>query len=72
MRTAVTAKFSQNRDLAECLKKSEKNIIVEANPSDSFWGAGLALEDKNIWKMDLWKGGNKLGMILSELRDHLD
>ena len=72
MRKAVNAKFTQNHDLAQCLKESGKNIIVEANPSDSFWGAGLSLEDKNIWNMHMWKGGNKLGMILSDLRDKLN
>ena len=72
MFSAVRAKFSQNDDLAHCLKKTDQNIIAEANPFNSYWGVALALEDKNIWKMAMWKGANRLGSILTEVCDRLN
>ena len=72
MFSAVSAKFSQNDDLAQCLKKTDQNIIAEANPFDSYWGVGLALEDKNIWETGMWKGANRLGSSLTEVRDRLN
>ena len=72
MFSAVSAKFSQNNDLPQCLKKTDQNIIAEANPFDSYWGVGLGLEDKNIWKMGMWKGANRLGSILTDVRDRLN
>ena len=48
MKSAVGTKFTQNQVLAEFLKSSKKNILIEANPFDRYWGVGLSLQDVNI------------------------
>ena len=40
---AVLSKFSPNEDLADFLRATGNTELMEANPSDTFWGAGMAL-----------------------------
>lgn len=58
MREAVSAKFSQNPEMMECLLATGKAEIIENSPVDSFWGAG---EDGC--------GQNMLGKILMDIRE---
>ena len=48
MRTALTAKFTQNEKLKGFLKATGKKTLIEANAFDKFWGVGLSLGDKNL------------------------
>ena len=38
---------------------------------DKFWGIGLSEKDSNCHSKSKWKGLNKLGNILMEVRDTL-
>ena len=69
---AVLSKFSQNEDLADFLRATGNTELVEANPSDTFWGAGMALRDKNIFCKEMWRGKNRAGMVISRMRSHLN
>ena len=71
MYTGLVAKFTQNEDLRSFLKQTGNKLIIEANPSDSYWGVGLGLGDTHVWDPKKWKGGNKLGSLLCELRESL-
>ena len=71
MQVGISAKFEQNPDLAKVLKGTGNSMLVEANPFDSFWGAGLSLASTDLWNLTKWKGSNKLGRMLVELRDSL-
>lgn len=42
-----------------------------ATPLDKFWGIGLSEKDSNSYRKSKWKGLNKLGNILMEVRDKL-
>ena len=71
MRQGLQAKFMQNAGLASFLKGTEKMLLVEANPFDRFWGAGIGLNDSDVWIESRWKGENQLGKLLMELRETL-
>jgi ribA/ribD-fused uncharacterized protein len=61
-------KFSQNDSLAKVLLDTKDKIIAEASPYDKIWGIGLACNDKNALDMNKWKGTNKLGKVLMDVR----
>jgi len=71
MREALTLKFDQNPALKEQLAATKNKILVEANPFDKFWGAGLSLYNPKLEKQRDWPGQNVLGKILMELRTSL-
>ena len=48
IKSAIRLKFLQNPLLGEVLKKTSGQLI-EANPYDNIWGAGLSLKDQEIW-----------------------
>ena len=60
MREALRAKFEQHSVAREALLATGCRPIVEASPTDAFWGSGHGSN-----------GGNKLGRLLMELRDEL-
>jgi ribA/ribD-fused uncharacterized protein len=64
------AKFSQNEPLLNFLLQTENALIVEASPSDTIWGIGLAEDDPNRFDKNKWRGTNWLGEILTELRNY--
>lgn len=64
-------KFRQNKVAKEYLLNTGTNKLVEASPSDSWWGIGVNLYDKDIMrKKDKW-GSNILGNILMTIRQRL-
>jgi hypothetical protein len=65
------AKFSQNAGLRKKLLATGDSILVEANPKDFIWGAGLAQADPDILDPSKWQGLNLLGRILMQVRDEL-
>jgi ribA/ribD-fused uncharacterized protein len=65
------AKFSQNEDLRRQLFATAGTTLVEATPMDKVWGAGLRANDERINDRRAWLGENRLGQILTEVRDEL-
>ena len=63
MRTALRAKFTQHQDLKELLLSTGNAEIVEASPTDSYWG--------NATRKDGSEGFNKLGLLLMEIREEI-
>lgn len=60
MRTALQYKAEQHKCFVDELMKTGNKKIIEASPSDYYWGEG-----KN------GNGKNMLGILLMELRDNL-
>jgi len=60
MHRALLAKFTQHPELRELLLNTGDDSIVEASPTDYYWGCG---QDGS--------GKNRLGILLMELRDQL-
>ena len=60
MKKALTAKFTQNPDLKAKLLATGNRALVEANPTDAYWGYGRTK-----------KGKNRMGILLQQLRDEL-
>ena len=71
MRQGLQAKFTQNYSLRSFLKSKNMGnmLLIEANPFDRFWGVGIGLNDSDIWIESRWKGENRLGKLLMELRE---
>jgi ribA/ribD-fused uncharacterized protein len=60
MFTGLKAKFSQHPSLAKILLETGESSIVEASPTDWYWGCG---KDRT--------GKNKLGCLLVDVRSYL-
>nr|XP_022314281.1 riboflavin biosynthesis protein PYRR, chloroplastic-like [Crassostrea virginica] len=65
------AKFSQNEELKQKLFNTYPRTLVEASPHDTIWGIGLGQRDKRAWNKMSWRGENRLGEILTRVRDKL-
>lgn len=62
------AKFRQNAGALRQLKATGQAMLVEANPRDWIWGAGVAIDDVAVRDPALWRGANLLGRILTLVR----
>ncbi len=67
----LIAKFSQNNELKEKLKKTGNLTIVECSVKDIIWGIGLSMNDTNRFDKSKWKGKNLLGYTLMLVREQL-
>lgn len=65
------AKFSQNDGALRQLRATAPSMLVEANPRDWIWGAGLTVEDPAVLEPAQWRGENLLGRILTAVREML-
>lgn len=71
MYIACYEKFKQNPDLLEKLLETENTTLVEASANDKEWGIGMKDNDIGINNSSNWNGQNKLGYILTRVRDEL-
>ena len=67
----VFLKFTQNADLSQRLINTDDCFMVEANPSDLYFGSGLAIEDSRNNDPTFYRGQNVMGQILEQVRDRL-
>jgi ribA/ribD-fused uncharacterized protein len=70
MREGLRMKFTQNPYLGELLKSTDGYGLVECNPHDHFWGAGVSANNPKIVNRG-WPGKNVMGKLLEELREEL-
>ena len=70
MYSAMYAKFSQNPELRAFLAQTDKTVL-EASPTDRFWGAGIPLQNADIFEPTKWKGKNVSGKVLMRVRQSL-
>ena len=71
MQKAVLAKFTQHQTMREELLATWEKSLVECNANDAFWSCGLKLSDPNAVNHSQWKGENRLGVCLEEVRRSL-
>lgn len=70
MEEGLTQKFKQNENLRNFLLRTNDNTLIEGNPGDKFWGAGLSIYNPRIWIKNSLLGNahNHLGRLLMNLR----
>ena len=71
LKTALSAKFSQNQNLKEHLLATGTTNIGEASTHDILSGIGMSLHNPNALNPQRWRGKNLMGSVLSEVRDEL-
>jgi len=64
-------KFNQNLDLLKKLFDTSGTTLVEASPYDKIWGIGLAEHDPRADNRATWLGQNRLGEVLTKVRETL-
>lgn len=69
MTEVLTAKFTQNPDLANELKATGNKILAEAG-RHPYYATGVSITDKDVLNETKWNpAGNKLGKLLQVIRD---
>ena len=71
LKNATLAKFKQHTDLKERLLSTGDATIVLADSREKHDGIGLSMSDPNAANPNVWKGGNRYGQILMEVRTQL-
>jgi ribA/ribD-fused uncharacterized protein len=71
VKAGARAKFTQHEDLYDALMQTSGTKLVEASPFDRIWGIGLAQDAPGVDDERTWRGANKLGEVLTELRNEL-
>lgn len=64
----LVSKFTQDTRLKTRLLLTNNKILVEASPTDSIWGIGLAEDNPLAWNEATWQGQNLLGKTLVRVR----
>lgn len=67
----LLAKFSQNSELWEQLKKTGSAVLAECAVKDRIWGIGLSMRDPDRLDQAKWQGQNLLGYALMMVREKL-
>ncbi|CAN5641340.1 NADAR family protein [soil metagenome] len=65
------AKFGENAALGAFLANTGDRVLVEASPSDTVWGIGLAASHADARSPAKWRGRNLLGFALMAARETL-
>ena len=71
VKTALQAKFNQNKHLKRSLLETGDRDLIAADPRDSYWGAGTTTKNMNM-NLASVTGHNRLGKIMSEVRSILN
>lgn len=65
------AKFFQNAELKEQLKRTGTELLAECAVNDRIWGIGLSMTNPERLVPAKWKGHNLLGYALMMVREKL-
>ena len=69
MQKAVRAKFTQHPEIRAKLLETGDRPIGFADPRDIYWGIGTSQDTDKARKKSKWRGQNKLGLIIEDLRN---
>ena len=67
----MPAKFTQNETCRDVLLNTGDNLLIEGNPHDLFFGAGVPLHSPDIWQPSKYKGKNVMGEMLQRVREQM-
>jgi ribA/ribD-fused uncharacterized protein len=68
MRTGVRAKFVQHPELRKQLLETGERMIGKADARNTYWGIGTSMESEKSNHPEKWRGQNKLGKLLMDMR----
>jgi len=71
MHKANFNKFTQNKNIEQELLSTTGTTIAQACPFRGDWCAGYYVTETNCQNRQTWTGNNKLGQILSNLREEI-
>jgi ribA/ribD-fused uncharacterized protein len=71
MEKGVRAKFVQHPELRKELLETGDKIIGKADARNTFWGIGTGMSSEKAKSPSKWRGQNKLGKLLMEIRESL-
>ena len=71
MKRGLLAKFSQNEDIKAVLLGTGDNKLAECAPRDLVWGIGYSTGSPNVQDPAKWRGKNRLGQVLMQVREEL-
>ncbi len=71
MRDVLAAKAQHVPEFKETLVQSKDKTLVETVRNETYWASGLDSQDTLHTKPQFWMGKNRLGALLSELRESL-
>jgi ribA/ribD-fused uncharacterized protein len=71
MEKGVRAKFVQHPELRKELLETGDKIIGKADARNTFWGIGTGMSSEKAKYPTKWRGQNKLGKLLMEIRQSL-
>jgi ribA/ribD-fused uncharacterized protein len=71
MAKAVRAKFTQYPELRSKLLETGEKQIGNADARETYWGIGTSMDTDKARVPSKWRGQNKLGKILMDLRKTL-
>ena len=63
--------FTQNKSHRRYLFKTYPKGLIYCSPTSTFWGVGLSKGEKESLDPTKWKGANKLGDLLTKVRDEM-
>lgn len=68
VRTATGAKLCAHPGIRAALLATGDALVVEASPTDTVWGIGLAETDSRALDRRQWRGRNLLGRCIMDVR----
>jgi ribA/ribD-fused uncharacterized protein len=68
MRVGIRTKFVQHPELRKQLLETGERMIGEADARNTYWGIGTSQTSDKAQHPDKWRGQNKIGKILMDLR----
>ena len=71
MEKANMCKYQQHDHLRKVLLSTGDKTLAEASPRDTFWGIGIPMKSRAKTDHSQWKGDNRLGEILMNIRNQM-
>jgi ribA/ribD-fused uncharacterized protein len=71
MKSVLRAKFTQNLDIRKKLMETGEKVLANSDSRDKYWGTGTSASTTMAKDPSKWKGENKLGKFIMELRAEL-
>jgi hypothetical protein len=71
MKSVMRAKFTQNLEIRKKLMDTDGKTLANSDSRDKYWGTGTSASTTMAKDSSKWKGENKLGKFIMDLRAEL-